>query len=371
MRVSSTAAEAANSNGNQQNSPALEQLRAAIEPNSANAESSATAVLEAGEGEPEEQTPEGPSPSELFDFDACHAEVEGEAQEVNEAPADQTLEADTETPPGPVWTITSSRTITPDLYDPIAECEEEIAETAERIVACSVEISELDAKLKQMKKSWKTASDELVSLHLRKADLLSDQREKEKREAEAATRVFTPVLDPTKPQTDLTNLTYRETGKGEAESMPAVATQEPATPDAPESTEAFHARIDAAFAPTQASTPTPEQEAWDRDFRAVSLENLDGLTPKIIEILEANQIRTVGDWQDVPARRGIEYTQLSGGGAKLTEARFEKIMDAMLAYMNTHPRPAAAVDDVAAVAPAVTESSSTVETVNTVDIDDI
>jgi len=209
---------------------------------------------------------------------------------------------------------------------PITDVEEEISEIGERIVKHSCKISELDAALKAEKKSWKTASDELVELHGRKAELMLAQKEKAEREATATTRVFSPILDPSRPQTDLTALRYEEqsnTGKP----LPEI-----------ESTEAHAARIAEAFAPAPASAPTPEQERYDHDFRSLAMDGLDGITPKIVEILHANDIYTVGAWQDLP-KRGLEYTQLSAAGAKLTEARFEKVMDAMTKYLQNNPRP--------------------------------
>ena len=255
--------------------------------------------------------------------------------------------------------ITDAIYATPDPYDPIEEVDEEIAKIGERIVAHSCKISELDAALKAEKKSWKTGADELVALHVRKANLLLSKNEREKEKAErdardaraAITRTLSPTLDPSRPQTDLTCLGYRES--------------------ATESTEAHAARIAEAFAPAPATatnlSPTPDQERYDQEFRSLAMDGLDGLTPKILEILHANNIYTVGAWQDVP-KRGIEYTQLSAGGAKLTEARFEKVMDAMMAYMKANPRPER--EGVEAVEAADAEKPAA-SVMNSLDVDDI
>lgn len=73
------------------------------------------------------------------------------------------------------------------------------------------------------------------------------------------------------------------------------------------------------------SPPQPANES-DEAWRKKPIAEIDGLTDKIIEILEGLDIRTVGDWVDVPLKRGCEYTQLKG----VTEKRLEKIQAAML-----------------------------------------
>ena len=329
-----------NGNGHPQKSPALDQLRAAIEPDALaggnqTASDAATAVLEAGE--------DNDGDEESGDQDDAGEEVEfvriGQPDIATETmDAAQVAPVDAHKPPGTInnpscvasvidKTAVSSA-LAPAPYDPIADVEEEISEIGERIVAHSCKISELDAALKAEKKSWKTGADELVALHVRKANLLVSKNEKAEREA--TTRKFIPILDPSRPQTDLTNLSYREEKKENhsPESSPI------------ESTEARAARIAEAFAPDPAANlpSTPAQERYDHDFRSLTMDGLDGLTPKILEILHANDIYTVAAWQDLP-KRGLEYTQLTAGGAKLTEARFEKVMDAMMAYMKANPRP--------------------------------
>lgn len=66
-------------------------------------------------------------------------------------------------------------------------------------------------------------------------------------------------------------------------------------------------------------------EEGKEPWRATKIADLKGLTPKIVEILDGHDIRTVGDWVDMPRLRGIEYTQLKG----VTEARYDKIVAAM------------------------------------------
>lgn len=85
--------------------------------------------------------------------------------------------------------------------------------------------------------------------------------------------------------------------------------------------------VDTATEPTaEPTTETPaETETQDESWRAAKISELSGLTPKIVEILDGHDIRTVGDWADAPKLRGIEYTQLKG----ITEARYEKIIAAM------------------------------------------
>ena len=375
MRVSSSAATATitnnstnnstNGNGHPQKSPALDQLRAAIEPDALTggnqaASDAATAVLEAGEGDDGDEGGDRDDAGE----DVAFVRIGQPDIATETMDAAQVAPVDAHKPPGTINNPSCVASVidkpavfpapTPAPYDPIADVEEEISEIGERIVAHSCKISELDAALKAEKKSWKTGADELVALHVRKANLLLQQNEKAEREA--TTRTFIPILDPSRPQTDLTNLSYREEKKENhsPESSPI------------ESTEAHAARIAEAFAPDPAANlpSTPAQERYDHDFRSLTMDGLDGLTPKILEILHANDIYTVGAWQDLP-KRGLEYTQLSGGGAKLTEARFEKVMDAMMAYMKANPRPVAEVVEVA-----VSEEPAA-SVVDSLDVDDI
>lgn len=94
-------------------------------------------------------------------------------------------------------------------------------------------------------------------------------------------------------------------------------------PTPPETSEAKPA---AEETPTAVAEAAAEAEAAIDAWRALKLADLDGLTPKIVEILDGHDIRTLGDWVDVPKLRGVEYTQLKG----VTEARFEKIQAAMM-----------------------------------------
>jgi hypothetical protein len=70
----------------------------------------------------------------------------------------------------------------------------------------------------------------------------------------------------------------------------------------------------------------PSAEAW----RTLNLKDLPGLTPKIIEILDLEGIRNLGEWVDFPARRGIEYTQIKNTAGAITEVRLEKIAAALM-----------------------------------------
>ena len=288
MRVSAEAAEAAmNGNGQEEHhSPALDQLRRAIDGGVANPES-AEAFLE----------------RELLGVEQAAPPETVVAAMSTEAPANTAPPAIPARP----------------AYDPIAEIESEISEIGRRIVEHSASISKLDAALKAEKKSWKTAADELVEAHTRKEELLLDRQRIE---------------------------------------MGQVAQPNAASPiqqSPPESTESFHARIDTAFSNNADSPPTPDQQTWDQQLRSLAIDGLDGITPKIVEILHGNGIYTVGAFQDWPANHsGCEYTQMSAGGSKLTEARFEKIQEAMMAYMKENPRPAG-IEVVGDEEPAVSE----------------
>jgi hypothetical protein len=76
-----------------------------------------------------------------------------------------------------------------------------------------------------------------------------------------------------------------------------------------------------------------QPEAW----REVKLSDLDGLTPKILEVLDVHHIRTMGDLADAPMKKNCELTQLDG----ITEKRFERIQAATDAYWKKHPQSAA------------------------------
>jgi hypothetical protein len=233
-------------------------------------------------------------------------------------------------------------------------------------------ISELDAALKAEKKSWKTAADELVELYGRKTNLILDQKAKAEREAAAASKPERPV----QPALDAVLKPADDSALNATPEQIAAHVMPQAADGAPESTEDFHARIAEQFAPDPAAaaadaSPTPEQERYDHEFRSLAIEGLEGLTPKICEILHANQIFTVGAFQDWPKKTGCaDYTQMSGGNAKLTETRYTKIMDAMMAYMKANPRPSAAVTEVV-VATADTPAKSAPASSGTIDIDDI
>jgi len=68
-----------------------------------------------------------------------------------------------------------------------------------------------------------------------------------------------------------------------------------------------------------------KSEAW----RSEKMADLDGLTPKIVEILKAEGITTLGDWVDWPAKQELEYTQIKNAAGAITEKRYEKLMDAV------------------------------------------
>ena len=382
MKVSSAAAEAETNNGHHTNSPALQQLIEAIEPDAPAdgdqaASDTATAVLEAGEDEDgdqeeadDQQAADGnpgedsrPIPGDEIATETMDApQEEKKPADPTPEPVSQTTAPNPGTQPSTAASSKADQRPAPAPYDPIAECEEEIAEIGERIVKHSCKISELDAALKAEKKSWKTASDELVTLYLRKADLVLQQKEKAEREA-AITPAFTTFV-----------AALQEFAGQQLQDAPAAPA--PTDSAAPESTEEFHARIAEQFAPDPATaaadaSPTPEQERYDHEFRSLAIDGLEGLTPKILEILHANDVYTVGAFQDWPKKTGCaDYTQMSGGNTKLTETRYTKIMDAMMAYMKANPRPSAAVTEVV-VATADTTAKSAPASSGTIDIDDI
>lgn len=73
-----------------------------------------------------------------------------------------------------------------------------------------------------------------------------------------------------------------------------------------------------------------DEPAGKESWRAALLKNLPGLTPKIVEILEAERLTTVGDWVDWPAAHpGVEYTQIKNPVGGLTENRYLKIAAAV------------------------------------------
>ena len=401
MKVSSAAAEAATNNGHHTNSSALQQLTEAIaadaDPGGEPGSDTATAVLEEGEEEDASEDEEfvgigqpglkpgeialvgvefEPHPDDSPEFVAAHTESAESSEANNGKPANVQTVVGIVPAVVPVAAATSPAAVpaAPAPYDPIAEVDEEITENNERIVAHAIRASELDTMLKATKKSLKTAADEGVELAVRRAGLLLQQKEKAEREAAAASkpeRPAQPALDAVlKPADDSAlNATPEQIA---AHVMPQAAD------GATESTEDFHARIAEQFAPDPAAslTPTPEQERYDHEFRSLAIEGLEGLTPKICEILQANQIFTVGAFQDWPKKTGCEYTQMSGGNAKLTEVRYEKIMDAMTKYLQNNPRPSAAVAEAAVsaeVAPAVpaTSAAPAGAPTSTLDIDDI
>jgi len=138
MRVSSIAATAANNstngNGHPQKSPALDQLRAAIEPDALAggnqaASDAATAVLEAGE--------DNDGDEEGGDHDDAGQDVEFVCIGQPDI-ATETMDA---AQVAPVIDKTAMSSVpAPAPYDPIADVEEEISEIGERIVAHSCKI---------------------------------------------------------------------------------------------------------------------------------------------------------------------------------------------------------------------------------------
>lgn len=74
----------------------------------------------------------------------------------------------------------------------------------------------------------------------------------------------------------------------------------------------------------------PYTDADGEPWRSVKIADMDGLTPKIIEILDAERITTVGEWVDWPKNHpGLEYTQIKTAAGGITEARYTKIVAAM------------------------------------------
>lgn len=105
----------------------------------------------------------------------------------------------------------------------------------------------------------------------------------------------------------------------------AVARLEEMEEDGPEELPLFDQVEQVTMENETANTPAVA-ELW----RTLNLKDLTGLTPKIVEILDLEGIRTLGDWVDFPARRGMEYTQIKNAAGGITEARFEKISAALM-----------------------------------------
>ena len=78
--------------------------------------------------------------------------------------------------------------------------------------------------------------------------------------------------------------------------------------------------------PTESEADAQQPAEGHEPWRSIKIADIDGLTPKIVEILDGHDIHTLGDWVDVPKLRGIEYTQLKG----ITEKRLETIQAAMM-----------------------------------------
>lgn len=73
-----------------------------------------------------------------------------------------------------------------------------------------------------------------------------------------------------------------------------------------------------------------EQANQPEPWRSMKMADLDGLTPKIVEILDGERITTIGEWVDWPAQHpGLEYTQIKNAAGGLTEKRYEKVADAV------------------------------------------
>lgn len=62
------------------------------------------------------------------------------------------------------------------------------------------------------------------------------------------------------------------------------------------------------------------------NWRKTAIKDVPGLTPKLVEIIEAEGIRTLADWVDWPSKTGLEYTQIEG----MTEKRYEKVSEAII-----------------------------------------
>lgn len=77
-----------------------------------------------------------------------------------------------------------------------------------------------------------------------------------------------------------------------------------------------------------AEPATEGNEPW----RTKRLADLPGITEKIADILAQDGIYTIGDWVDWPTRNpGVEYTQIWNIVGRLTEKRYEKVMQAVTA----------------------------------------
>lgn len=75
-------------------------------------------------------------------------------------------------------------------------------------------------------------------------------------------------------------------------------------------------------------SPAPTSNAPE-PWRQIKIADIKGLKPAEVDILDAEGIKTVGDWVDWPRRSGCEYTQMKNGKGRITEARYERLADAI------------------------------------------
>lgn len=110
--------------------------------------------------------------------------------------------------------------------------------------------------------------------------------------------------------------------------QPAASIEAASTESALIETESHEPQLSQADEQGIVLPPAGDPEAW----RQTKITDLPGITPKIVEILEADRIVTIGDWVDWPANHpGLEYTQIKNAAGGLTEKRYEKIMEAITA----------------------------------------
>ena len=308
---------------------------------------------------------------EMFDAE----EGPGPEKPTEEKPADSASVGEQVAPPviEDKWAVTADTNPLADVKtaireirrecDPLADVQSEIDDVSDRIVNHSVEISNLEQKLKDQKSLWKSASKEQSGLFVRRAEIIAGRDAAARREfaskAEVAEAAAGSTTEPA---------TIGQAGCGDAakaspdaskDTRPAdvvfVANDpgginveamggEPADSQSA-SVEEVAARRKELFAPAE-NSPGTSTTIDNGEWRKTKIETLDGITPAILKILEGNNILTMGDWADVPAKKGIEYTQLSHDGSKLTEARLGKIQSAMDTWWKANPLPVAEVAEV-------------------------
>ena len=240
------------------------------------------------------------------------------------------------------------------IVSPTAGIDAEIATCAERIVKHSAEVSQLKAALKVAKKSWETASDELVELHCQKQEIAAEAKERDAQKTIAAVQGG-PGGSISSPGSTPAAIVHSS----------VLAIEKSSPPSSMKSTEDHASRMAEVFVPdpTAIAADAASASASDNgEWRSVTLSSIatkkNGITDLILGILSHNKIETLGQFADWPGQHpGAEYTMLSDGKNKLTEARYDKVQDALATYWKAHPTavvvPVVSVSTVAHVATAV------------------